>query len=179
MSKQDRPARGGYEKGGREKEREKGRAREMIVELYQEEQSRGRSRSERAQGGRGRDPCAPFFSPLRVAVGARQGCVGFGYLVSPLGPPLLPPLAAATAAMEAAEVAEVAEVAAAAAAAAAVHSISHLHPRQQPLSLPSVFLSPPPSRRRSPFALTLSHSLSLSAVSFSLPHASARCFSFF
>lgn len=86
-------------------------------------------------------------------MGARQGCVGFGYLVSPLGPPLLPPLATATAA-------------AVAAAAAAVHSIlPSPPPTQQPLSLPSVFLPPSPS----PLSL-LSFYLSIS-LPFSLTHS--------
>lgn len=95
-------------------------------------------------------------------MGARQGCVGFGYLVSPLGPPLLLPLATA------------ASAAATAVAAAAVHSIPHFHPfpRQQPLSLPSVFLPPPP-RRRSPFAQPLSLTLPFCRLFFPAARLSA------
>lgn len=78
-------------------------------------------------------------------MGARQGCVGFGYLVSPLGPPLLPPLATAASA-------------AAAVAAAAVHSIP-LFPPPAATSFSSLRLSP--AAASPPFSLcstSLAHS---------------------
>ena len=96
------------------------------------------------------------FSPLgegggagEEAMGARQGCVGFGYLVSPLGPP--PPAVLAAAA-----------TAATVAAAAVVHSLSLSLPLPLSLSLPlplSLSLYLPPF---SPFFLSRSRSRSLS-----------------
>lgn len=80
-------------------------------------------------------------------MGARQGCVGFGYLVSPLGPPLLPPLATA------------ASAAAAAVAAAAVHSIPLFPPPLAATSFSSLRLSP--AAASPPFSLcstSLAHS---------------------
>lgn len=83
-------------------------------------------------------------------MGARQGCVGFGYLVSPLGPPLLPPLATAASAAAAAT----------AVAAAAVHSIPPFPPPPAATSFSSLRLSPA-AAASPPFSLcstSLAHS---------------------
>lgn len=79
------------------------------------------------------------------AVGARQGCVGFGYLVSPLGPPLLPPLATAARWRWRWRQRRRRQQ--------QQPCTPSPPPRRQPLSLPFVFLPPPPRlaspRRRS------------------------------
>lgn len=153
MSKQDKVVQNGCKKD-RDRKRDRKREEQRRAELFQEKRM-GRLRSKRTTESRGRS-VRSVFSPLEVAVGARQGCVGFGYLVSPLGPPLLPLLAA---------------VAAAAAAAAAVHSVS---PRLRPYSS-NLFLFPPSFSRRCRAARSpIAHLLSLTLFFFCLIPPDAR-----